>query len=210
MGYAYQPKARLDRLEYSPAENPLTQASQIRTKQRMVRAGRAEQLANIATGEITHTSLLHEITEVDEQHFVKIFAAGVIAMYELTRTAQKVFALVLKKYEECSMSGGYADTVELFWFNAGLDGQKANMSEQTFNKGLRELIDKQFLYPRIPNSYWVNANLFFKGDRVMFIREYQKITRAKAVRNAETAQLQQRDPLTVDFINNATDKEAKK
>lgn len=48
------------------------------------------------------------------------------------------------------------------------------MSEATFNRGLRELVDKGFLYPRLPGVYWTNPNLFFKGDRVAFIHEYRR------------------------------------
>lgn len=208
MARVYKPNTRLDRLNFSPENNPLAEHSEVKSKNRLVRAGRLEHFTNVQSGEITHTSLLHEIVPVDTEHFVKIFASGVIAMYELTRTAQRVFALVLKKYQESEMKGGFSDTVELFWFNAGLDGKAAGMSEETFNRGLRELIDKQFLYPRITHSYWVNANLFFKGDRVMFIKEYRKITKAKAAAKTNTAaQLHKRDPNTVDFVNKVTDAE---
>jgi hypothetical protein len=48
------------------------------------------------------------------------------------------------------------------------------MSEKTFQRGLRELLGKSFLAPKLPNVYWVNPALFFKGDRVMFIREYRR------------------------------------
>ena len=48
------------------------------------------------------------------------------------------------------------------------------MSEYTFKRGLRELLDKGFLYPKTPSSFWVNPALFFKGDRVLFIKEYRR------------------------------------
>ena len=47
------------------------------------------------------------------------------------------------------------------------------MSKYTFNNGLKELLEKQFLFPRSPNEYWVNPALFFKGDRVAFLKEYR-------------------------------------
>lgn len=209
MAYAYTPQTRLDKLNYSPTNNPLAEIAQVRTKQKMVRSGHAEMLANIETGEITHASLIHEVNQVDEEHFVKIFAAGVIAMFSLSRTAQKVFNLVLKRYQASTMAGGYSDCVELFWFDNKLDGQSIGITEPTFKKGLRELIDKQFLYPRMPHSYWVNPNLFFKGDRVMFIREYRKTSAKKPTKKTGNA-LPERDPNTVDFINEATDKELQK
>lgn len=52
---------------------------------------------------------------------------------------------------------------------AGLD-----MSEKTFQRGLKELLAKQFLAPRTPSTFWVTSALFFKGDRVKFITEYRR------------------------------------
>lgn len=209
MAYSYQAKTRLDKLKFSPNENPLAEMANVKTKTRFVRTGQASQLANIETGEITHTSMLHEINLVDEAHFVKLFAAGVIAMFALTRTAQKVFNLLLKRYQTEKMSNGYADCVELFWFDNKLDGEAIGITEQTFKKGLRELIDKQFLYPRITHSYWINPNLFFKGDRVMFVREYRK---TKTIESKKTKEKNEplRDPNTIDLLTSKTDKEPNK
>lgn len=205
MARAYKPKTRLDRLDFSPEVNPLAETAKVKSKTRYVRTGRAEHLANIETGEITHTSILHEINEVDQEQFVKIFAAGAAAMMELSRTARKVFDLVLKGYQESSMTGGYADTVELFWFKDGINGKAIGIKESTFNTGLRELIDKQFLYPRMTHSYWVNPNLFFKGDRVMFIREYRLTSKKKSCEKNMT-----RDPKTIDLLTGKTDEDQEK
>jgi len=202
MARAYKPKTRLDRLEFSPKFNPLAETAAVKTKTKFVRTGHAEHLADIKTGEITHTSLLHQVQHLDEEHFVKIFAAGVKAMFELSGTAMKVFNIVLENYQNEKMTGGYTDTVDLFWFDSGLSGYSFGISEDVFNRGLRELIDKRFLAPRMPNNYWVNANLFFKGDRVIFIKEYRKQSQPKRSK-AEAV----RDPRTVDLIADMTDEE---
>ena len=49
------------------------------------------------------------------------------------------------------------------------------MSKRTFNRGFKELLEKDFLSPKSPDTYWVNPTLFFKGDRVRFIKEYRRI-----------------------------------
>lgn len=208
MAYAYTPKTRLDKLEFSPYSNPLAQLATVKTRNKMVRSGGAEWLSNVQTGEVTHASILHEVNQVDEEHFVKIFAAGVTAMFSLSRTAQKVFNLVLKRYQQSEMAGGYSDTVELFWFDNKLDGESIGITEQTFKKGLRELIDKQFLHARITHSYWINPNLFFKGDRVLFIREYRRESKTKTKQTGrKPTALEDRDPNTIDFINGKADAE---
>ena len=95
-------------------------------------------------------------------------------MYGLTRTGHRVFQAVLNEYQRTPMSGGYADAVELFWFNDGLNGHRLDMSEKTFQRGLKELLSKRFLAPKSTSFFWINPALFFKGNRVAFIREYRR------------------------------------
>ena len=172
-----KPKKRLPKLrslEFSPQVNPLMEPREIQVKRRYVKTGRAEQLVNTSTGEIVGVSAHHQIEERDDAEFVKVFAAGIRAIYELSRTAGRVFQVVMDQYQQEPMSRGFADSLYLAWFDGGLSGADIGMSESTFNRGLRELVDKGFLYPRSPSVYWVNPSMFFKGDRVMFIKEYRR------------------------------------
>lgn len=181
MARAYKPKTHLDKLVYNPTENPLAQPQQIRTKRRWVKSGRSEDLVNNATGEISGVAAIHQIEEKDDAEFVKVFAAGVAASYELSRTAQRVFQVVLDQYERTPMTRGYADAIDLYWFGEGIEGRDVGMKQDTFKKGLRELLDKNFLAPKTPSSFWTNPALFFKGDRVLFIKEYRRKKTSKAV-----------------------------
>lgn len=166
------PKLRY--LEYSPNTNPLIEPTTIETKRRLVRAARAKDLVDPLTGEVTALSTIHTVEEKDDKEFVKVFASGVQAMYDLSRTAHRVFLAILHEYQNTPMTGGYADCLHLVWFNGGLCGNDIGMSEATFNRGFRELIAKGFLAAKLPTVYWVNPSLFFKGDRVAFIKEYRK------------------------------------
>lgn len=150
------------------------QPQQVTTKRRYVRSGKSEDLINASTGEVHGIATIHQVEERDDAEFVKVFAAGVSASYELSKTAQRVFQVVLDQYQRTPMSRGFADYVNLFWFDDGLDGRSVGMKEDTFKKGLRELLDKSFLAPKDSASFWTNPALFFKGDRVMFIKEYRR------------------------------------
>lgn len=174
MARTYKPKTDLSKLQYSPLVNPLMHPQQVTTKRRYVRSGLSEDLINQATGEVHGVATIHQVEERDDAEFVKVFAAGVAASYDLTKTAQRVFQVVLDQYQRTPMSRGFADHVNLFWFDDGIDGRAVGMSEYTFKRGLRELIDKSFLAPKDSASFWTNAALFFKGDRVMFIKEYRR------------------------------------
>jgi len=172
----------LKKLDFSPLANPLLDPHAITIRRREVRAARADALISASTGEVSHVSAIHQIVEKDDAEFVKVFAAGVTATYDLAQAGQRVFRLVLDEYQRTPMSSGYADSVELWWFQGGLGGRDVGMCVKTFQRGLKELLAKQFLAPRSPGSFWVNPALFFKGDRVMFIKEYRRRSKAEKER----------------------------
>ncbi len=176
----------LRKLQYSPMVNPLISPQEITVKRRRVSTGVSRDLVDAQTGEITHAAAIHTIEEKDDAEFVKVFAAGVQAIYELSRTGARVFQAILDVYQAEPMAGGFADSVYLSWFNNGLAGRDLEMSEKTFQRGLKELLAKGFLAPRSENLFWVNPTLFFKGDRVAFIREYRR----RSVRNDAAAELE--------------------
>ena len=169
-----KPTLKQLRHSYSPLVNPLIEPQQITTKRRFVRSGRADELMNTATGEITAVATIHQVEERDDAEFVKVFAAGVAASYELTKTAQRVFQIVLDQYQRTPMTRGFVDYVNLFWFDNGVEGRDAGMSEKTFSRGMKELIEKRFIASKDGHGFWTNPALFFKGDRVMFIKEYRR------------------------------------
>lgn len=164
----------LRKLDYSPTINPLMEPQQVTSKRRYVRSGHAEELINPKTGEVHGVATIHQVEERDDAEFVKVFAAGVAASYELTKTAQRVFQVVLDQYQRTPMSRGFADHVNLFWFDDGIEGRDVGMSEKTFQRGLKELLEKRFIHPKGPTAFWTNPALFFKGDRVMFVKEYRR------------------------------------
>jgi len=137
-----------------------------------------------------------EEQELDETQFVKVFTAGIRAAFNLSLTGSRVFQAMLEVYQNQPLSGGFADSIYLHFFDGGLDGRKLEISERTYRRGLVELLENGFLYPRGENLYWVNPNLFFRGDRATFIRTYRKtqLTTDQKVRNDLESRGQQRLP----------------
>lgn len=194
----------------SPAANPYLEAPTLVFKRGTKIVARTDQpLVDPATGEVTHCKAIHKIEELDNESFVRVFADGVAATYELSKTGHRVFQLVLDQYQRTPMTRGYADSVDLYWFGNGIEGRDVGMSEKTFSRGLKELLQNAFIHPRTNSSYWVNPALFFKGSRVMFVKEYRLKQRNHTSQPQKISE-PRRDPLTVDFINNATDNEASK
>lgn len=167
-------EVNLRRLEYSPNENPFMAGAELRTTTKIVRTRAAPRdLMDPDSGEVIGKTVIHTIEERDEEQFVKVFAEGVRAAFDLSKTAARVFNAVLSEYQASRMTGGYADHLTLFFFNDGLNGRAIDMSEKSFQRGLKELLGKGFLSPKAPNQFWVNPALFFKGDRVAFLKEYR-------------------------------------
>lgn len=168
-------EVNLRKLEYSPNINPLVEQNEIRVRQKLVRTrSTPSDLLDPETGEVTAATMIHTVETVDEEHFVKVFVEGTRLAFDLSRTASRTFQAILEAYQKEKMSGGYVESVQLYWFGDGLNGEAVNMSEKTFQRGLKELIQKNFLSPKIPNVFWVNPNLFFRGNRVAFMKEYRK------------------------------------
>lgn len=164
------------KLHYNPDENPLLEEVPLQTRQKRVYSqliGK-KPLMDTETGELLNASVVRTVEEKDDAEFVKIFSKGVAAAYNLTRTGHRVFQVILKQYENTPMQGGYADSIYLAWFDGGLSGQSVGMSEKTWQRGMQELLEKNFISPRTPNIFWVNPALFFKGDRVLMVREYRR------------------------------------
>lgn len=174
------PAINLRRLKYSPNVNPLLSTQEVELRKGLVRTGGYDDVLNEA-GETEAVSVIHKIKELDDENFVKMFSAGIAASFELNRTSQRVLTAVLAAYERTPMKGGYADWVELYWFGDGLEGQTLDMSEKTFQRGLKDLLARNFIAPRTPTTFWTNPHLFFKGNRVMFITEYKRKSIDKAI-----------------------------
>jgi len=157
-----------------PHHNPLVEPQSVKMKGKEVQAGARRDFVDAETGEYYEAATIKTIEAKDDAQFVKVFSEGIKATYGLTRTAHRVFQVILDEYERTPMRGGYVDALYLAWFDGGLSGRDVGMSERTFQNGLRELLSKGFLYPKMPNVYWVNPALFFRGDRVRFVREYTR------------------------------------
>ena len=179
----------LRKLSYSPQVNPLLEPTEIEVKRKYVRTSSRES-TDPASQQVTATTI-HIVEEKDDAEFVKVFIEGVRAAFSLTKTAYRVFQLVIAVYESTPLKKGFAESIYLAWFDGGLAGQDVGMSDRTFHNGLRELLTKGFLYPKAPNLYWVNPNLFFKGDRVAFVKEYKR----RAIVTAARARSQQQELL---------------
>jgi hypothetical protein len=116
------------------------------------------------TGEILGHggAIAYEWEEVDKERFVKLYLAGLKQAAGLTKAGLAVFELVYSQVREHPGK----DTVPLDPLSSGLE-------ERTYQRGLRELFAKEFLFRSTnPGLFFVNIRFMFNGDRLAFVKGY--------------------------------------
>jgi hypothetical protein len=154
--------------------NPFIVSGMVKPKTKRITNKRGDLLVVGETGEVVSpVAGFWQAQEVDAAKFVKLYVNGVKAFKELTNAGTKVFEIL---YLEVQKNIG-KDRVYLSY--ATIDNQDLKLSQATFTRGMRELIDKGFVAPTIAIGwYWLNMDFMWNGDRLAFVREYRKTSSA--------------------------------
>jgi len=154
-------------------ENPSIPEANSISKKKKVQYGNEKRgfIMDTDNGEILNVggAGFYEYEEVDDTRFVKLFLAGIKQAAGLSKSGLSLFELV---YKELQSTPGQ-DEVKLNIYTAS--EQIENLTERTYQRGLRELLDKEFLY-RSPSDgvFFVNIRYMFNGDRLAFVKGYQR------------------------------------
>lgn len=113
------------------------------------------------TGEVEDTTKAHGFIGVqrivDKEEFVKIFIAGLARYMELSQLGQQILGYFFHA-TKIGDDKVYFDIHECVKFTG--------KSTVSCSRGLTELLDKEFVARSNQiNIYFINVNLFFKGDR---------------------------------------------
>lgn len=127
------------------------------------------------SGEIVAPAGFWQSQEVDRAQFVKLYINGVKAFKDLSNNGTKVFEVLYMKVQENIGK----DVITLSY--ARVDQELTPMSETTFYRGMRELVEKQFIAESvIPSDYFLNPDYMWNGDRLAFVKTFSvKNTRPK-------------------------------
>ena len=108
-------------------------------------------------------AIAYEWEEVDKERFVKLYLAGLKQAAGLSKAGLAVFETVYSQVRERPGQ----DTVPL-------DSYSSSLHPVTYRRGLRELLEKEFLF-RSPNPglFFVNIRFMFNGDRLAFVKGYK-------------------------------------
>ena len=117
------------------------------------------------TGEILGQggAIVYEWEEVDKERFVKLYLGGLKQAAELSKAGLMMFEMVYNQVRERPGQ----DTVLL-------SADQSGLPKTTYFRGLRELLEKEFLF-RSPydGTFFVNIRFMFNGDRLAFVKGYK-------------------------------------
>lgn len=139
-------------------------------------------MASAETGEVVaNVAGFWHIEEVDSTKFVKLYVNGVKAFKELSGAGTKVFEVLYLKMQDAIGK----DMVYMSFTT--VDQSITPMSEATYTRGMRELVDKQFLAatPHL-GLFWLNPDYVFNGDRLSMVKEYRLKSSDSRKRNRDT------------------------
>lgn len=127
-------------------------------------------LVNSNTGEVqSQIAGFWEAEEVDSTRFVKLFVKGVKALTELTGAGTKVFEVLYLRVQE------NIGKDQVFMAFAAVDQTLTEMSESTYSRGMKELIEKGFIAATpVQGWFWLNPSFVWNGDRLAFVKTYTK------------------------------------
>ena len=104
---------------------------------------------------------------VDDEQFMKVYVGKLDSMFKLTKTGQHIFQIVWDQVQNNKDN----DQVMLKPLMAKM--QNKDISERVFQKGVRELLEKKFIFMSpIDGLYYINMGIFFNGNRIIAATEY--------------------------------------
>lgn len=158
----------------------------VNTRTRRVTNKRGDMmLVNSGTGEIQSTIAgFWESEEVDSTKFVKLFVQGVKALKELTGAGSKVFEVLYLRVQDSIGQD------KIYMGFSSVDQALTPMSNATYDRGMRELLEKAFIAATPAQGlYWLNPSFVWNGDRLAFVKEYRKGGNKKDVQDTVTPDL---------------------
>ena len=151
-------------------QNPFIAKALTNTKsgvKRISNGGNKMMVVTEDTGEIVAPAGFWQSQEVDRAQFVKLYINGVKAFKDLTNPGTRVFEVLYLKVQESIGK----DVITMTF--SRIDQSLTPMTETTFYRGMRELVEKGFIAESVVSGdYFLNPDYMWNGDRLAFVRAY--------------------------------------
>lgn len=126
------------------------------------------------TGELLDTGTRVGVRKiVDREEFIKFFGAGILSTFDMPKSAQKVFQILMGAYLATNTTKENMDRV-YFTYQIATGDFGYDKSKPTFQNGLNALINAGVVAHIAGRKgwLWINPNFIAKGDRVTLYKEY--------------------------------------
>jgi hypothetical protein len=140
----------------------------IRNKKSFLNNGAKHLIIDQGTGEQVGqmSAVFIEEKTIDTEQFIKLFAAGVEQLADLSAAGYRMFKLVYT----LMLENPNTDRI-LIGYNDLAYSKKWEQSQRTFHRGISELLNKEIIFLFIsPNLYFINVKLFYNGDRTSILK----------------------------------------
>jgi hypothetical protein len=176
-------------------KNPFMAEMTTKTRRITNKRGDMMLVSGGGSGEITaQIAGFWEAEEVDATKFVKLFVKGVKALKELSGAGTKVFEVLYLRVQEAIGKD------QIYMAFSSVDQVLTPMGNATYDRGMRELIEKGFIAATPSQGmYWLNPSFVWNGDRLAFVKEYRKAP--------SRAKIEGKDARTLDMFRQAKEQE---
>ncbi len=143
-----------------------------KTKTNVIATKNGGAILNKSTGEIDEDTLfLAQRKQLDKEPFIKLFQSQLKALFGLTQAGVRVFGYFMEQSK-------FDDKVIFNWDEC--KDFTSYSSTSTIQKGMVELLENNFIAKtKNKNIYFINPEIFFKGDRIVLVTEYRKKKKPK-------------------------------
>lgn len=183
MAIKYKKIKEFEEFKENPFIEKAVQDIKIVKRTQTIRPKGRDEIQMIVSGdEVTGHSAFMRFVEVEEEKFAKLYLSQLCALWELSKTAIKVFSYILTilqpkkdsfifRMEDCLEYTGYS-------------------TEKSVFDGIGSLIEAGIIArSKYHFEYFINPLVVFNGDRVTFAKTYIKKKKEKEVLQKPISQL---------------------
>jgi len=107
----------------------------------------------------------------DTEQFIKLYTADIAQWFNLSQTGFRLFGALMLAIQNEAIAKD-----KILFSHTGKTCKTFKISKDVYYRGITELLQKGFIFRTTDgtNIYFYNPHLFFNGDRVRFIREYNR------------------------------------
>lgn len=143
-------------------------------------------------GEYIAPATVGTFFHVEKEEFLKIYTKEMSSFFDLSKAGTRMMGIVFRASQihsinKCEIFLPFKIALEVYNEISNTikpTNSKEIFSENSYRRGIRELLQKEFIaeHPHGIGWFFTNPNIFFNGNRVRFVKEYCQTEAFKEVK----------------------------